>query len=209
MNKGFNRVGLFGGSFDPPHKAHVTLAQRALRELKLDTLHVIPTGQAWHKARVLSPPEHRLAMSRLAFADMPGVVVDDREIKRAGPTYTIDTLRGVQAENPDGQLYLIMGADQFAAFRQWHEWREIIKIAIISVAARANFDWSEQLSDLEVQLQGKVVKLNLHEMPISATHIRQLLASGLGENQAIDDLLPAAVASYIVQHQLYQIPKAI
>ena len=76
---------MFGGAFDPPHNAHVALAQTALTELSLDRLHIIPTGQAWHKARSLSPAENRLAMARLAFQNMPRVVVDDREIKRAGP----------------------------------------------------------------------------------------------------------------------------
>ena len=121
----------------------MALAQSAITELALDALHIIPTGQAWHKARALSPPKHRLAMAQLAFQKIPGVVVDDREIQRAGPTFTVDTLRALQAENPRDQLYLIMGADQFAAFRQWHQWREIAQIAIICVASRAQFDWAK------------------------------------------------------------------
>ena len=80
------RIGVFGGAFDPPHNAHVALAQAALEQFGLDMLYVIPTGQAWHKARVLSAPEHRLAMTRLAFAGMPRVRVDERELQRAGPS---------------------------------------------------------------------------------------------------------------------------
>ena len=201
-------MGVFGGAFDPPHNAHVALAQTALRELELDVLHVIPTGQAWHKPRTLSAPEHRLAMTRLAFGDMPRVVVDDREINRAGPTFTIDTLQALQTENPASQLYLMMGADQFAAFRQWHQWQEIMQIAIICIAARARFDWSEDQFDTLKQPEKRLLTLQMPEMAVSATQIRQLIGGGLSENEVMADLLPDAVASYIAQHQLYKALKA-
>ena len=202
------RIGVFGGAFDPPHNAHLTLAKTALVELELDALHVIPTGQAWHKPRTLSAPEHRLAMTRLAFGGMPRVVVDDREIKRAGPTFTIDTLQALQAENPDSQLYLMMGADQFAAFRQWHQWQGILQIAIICIAARARFDWPEGQFDTLKQPEMRLLMLQMPEMAVSATQIRQLIAGGLGENRAMASLLPDGVASYIAQHQLYKALKA-
>jgi len=198
------KIGVFGGAFDPPHNAHLALAQTALTALALDALHVIPTGQAWHKARTLSPADHRLAMTSLAFQDMPRVVVEDREIKRAGPTFTIDTLQAMQAENPGAQLYLLMGGDQFSAFKQWHEWREILKIAIICIASRARFDWAEGQFEALKMLQNSCEMLHMPPMAVSATQIRQLLADGLGENQAIADLLPNPVASYIAQHRLYQ-----
>ncbi len=199
-----HKVGIFGGAFDPPHNAHVALAITALVGLSLDALHVIPTGQAWHKARTLSPAADRLAMTRLAFQDIPRVVVDDREIKRVGPTFTIDTLLSIQAEQPGAQLYLIMGADQFSAFRQWHQWQAILQIAIICIAARARFDWDEGQFDALKGLQNRILTLPMSPMAVSATQIRQLLAGGLGENQSIPDLLPNPVASYIAQHQLYQ-----
>ena len=195
---------MFGGAFDPPHNAHIALVQTALAELALDALHVIPTGQAWHKARNLSPAPHRLAMTRLAFENVPGVVVDDREIKRAGPTFTIDTLQALQLENPDCQLYLLMGADQFAAFEQWHRWREIMNIAIICIAARAHFTLATGQFDAQNGSKSGFVTLQMPQMAVSATQIRQLISSGLGENQAIADLLPHPVASYIAQHQLYK-----
>ena len=201
------RIGVFGGAFDPPHNAHVALAQVALKELDLDSLHVIPTGQAWHKTRTLSAPEHRLRMTQLAFANVAQVVVDDREINRAGPTYTIDTLQALQSDNPGAQLYLVMGADQFAAFKQWHKWQMIMKIAIICVAARPCFNWAEGLFDTQKQAEGRVTMLSMPQMAVSATHIRQLIREafvpGLGENQILADLLPRAVESYIAQHQLY------
>ena len=208
MSHRLKKMGVFGGAFDPPHNAHVALAQTALKELELDVLHVIPTGQAWHKSRTLSAPEHRLAMTRLAFGDMPRVVVDDREINRAGPTFTIDTLQALQAENPASQLYLMMGADQFAAFRQWHQWQEIMQIAIICIASRARFDWSEGQFDTLKQPEKRLLTLQMPEMAVSATQIRQLIGGGLSENEVMADLLPDAVASYIAQHQLYKALKA-
>ena len=204
MNPTGQKIGVFGGAFDPPHNAHIALAQTALTELALDALYVIPTGQAWHKARTLSPAEHRLAMSRLAFQNMPRVVVDDREIQRAGPTFTIDTLQALLAENAGAQLYLIMGSDQFAAFKQWHQWREIIKIAIICIADRLQFKWAEGQFDTLKEIQNRTLTLQMPQMAVSATQIRQLLIGGLGENQLIADLLPTQVASYIAQHQLYK-----
>lgn len=202
------KIGIFGGAFDPPHNAHVALAQVAMDALGLDTLHIIPTGSAWHKTRTLTAAEHRLAMAQLAFGTLPGVVVDDREIRRAGPTFTIDTLRGLQLEFPGAQFYLIMGADQFAAFQQWHQWQEIIKAATICIAARARIDSATGHFDVYNEQQSRLVELPMPAMAVSATQIRQLLAGtpnvGLGENQAIADLLPATVARYIAQHQLYQ-----
>ena len=199
---------MFGGAFDPPHSAHIALAQVAIKTLELDVLHIIPTGRAWHKARTLSSPEHRLAMAQLAFGDLPGVVVDDCEIKRTGPTFTVDTLLALQAENPAAQLYLIMGADQFAAFGQWHQWQTILQTAIICIAARARIIWPKGQFDAYTGARNRLLELPLPEMAVSATQIRQLLAAaasvGLGENQAIADLLPAPVARYIAQHQLYQ-----
>ena len=204
MIQSARKIGVFGGAFDPPHNAHIALAKTALAELGLGTLYVIPTGQAWHKARTLSPAEHRLAMTRLAFQNVPGVVVDDREINRPGPTFTIDTLLALQLENPGSQLHLLMGADQFAAFEQWHQWREIMKVAIICIAARAQFTLATGQFDAQNRRKNGLVMLQMPKMAVSATQIRQLVAGGLGENQAIDDLLPLPVASYIAQHQLYK-----
>ena len=204
MNARPKRIGLFGGAFDPPHNAHVALAKAAVAELELDALYVIPTGLAWHKARTLTAPEHRLAMTQLAFSGVPAVVVDDREIKRAGPTFTIDTLHALQAEDPGAQLYLLMGADQLAAFKQWHQWQAIFEFATICVARRQDESCANGLFDSENALNAKVVVLTLPQMSVSATQIRQLIASGLSENQAMGNLLDAGVASYISQHGLYQ-----
>ena len=110
----------------------------------------------------------------------------------------------MDAENAGSQLYLIMGADQFAAFKQWHQWREIVKIAIICIAGRARFDWVEGQFETSNELQNRTQTLQMPQLAVSATQIRQLLAGGLSENQSIADLLPKPVARYIAQHQLYK-----
>ena len=202
------RIGVFGGAFDPPHNAHVSLATAALAQFELDALHLVPTGQAWHKARALSAPEHRLAMTRLAFESMPRVLVDDRELQRTGPTFTIDTLQALQAENPQAQLYLIIGADQFADFGKWHRWQEILQVAIICIAGRelstgvkAEFDAK---SDKLAANNPRFLTLDLPLMPVSATRIRELIAVGGVAAAEIAQLLPEPVARYISLHQLYR-----
>ncbi|WP_431096311.1 nicotinate (nicotinamide) nucleotide adenylyltransferase [Polaromonas aquatica] len=198
------RVGMFGGAFDPPHNAHVALVQEAIRQFGLDTLYVVPTGHAWHKSRALSAPAHRLAMAKLAFGDIPGVRVDEREVQRAGPTFTMDTLLALQEENPGAQIYLFIGADQFAAFRQWHRWQDILDLAIICIADRAQSTLAgPQFESYESQ-GNRFALLNLPLMPVSATQIRQLMASGAAVAEGITQLVPEAVARYISLHQLYR-----
>ncbi|WP_415133794.1 nicotinate (nicotinamide) nucleotide adenylyltransferase [Ottowia sp.] len=198
-------AGLFGGAFDPPHDAHVALARAAVAELALDRLHVVPTGDAWHKSRPLSPAADRLAMCRLAFGGLPRVFVDDRELRRDGPTYTIDTLTELRAQYPGAALFLQIGADQAAAFHTWRRAREIVAIATVSIAARAGQTGAEGQFDLKNPLPGLAVDparvrvLPLPAMPHSATEVRRLAAAG----QGIGHLVPAPVAGYIADHHLY------
>ena len=198
------RIGVFGGAFDPPHNAHVALAEAALAQLDLAQLRIFPTGQAWHKAGVLSSPEDRLAMAQLAFGPLARVAVDARELLRPGPTYTLDTLRELLHEQLDIQPVLIMGADQAADLPTWHGWREILSIAIISIADRAHSTGSEgrfdpqTLSDLPSNARFEA--LTLAPMNVSSTELRRRVARG----EDISHLVSPAVARYIAQHNLYQ-----
>jgi nicotinate-nucleotide adenylyltransferase len=200
------RIGMFGGSFDPPHRAHVALAQAAVTQLQLDSLLIVPTGQAWYKQRALSAAEHRLAMSRLAFEGLARVQVDDREIQRPGPSFTIDTLEALQAENPGARLYLIIGKDQFAALTTWHRWQDLVQIAIICIADRADPAGAEAGFDPQIQLPQPLMHLHLPLMPDSATDIRRQITSGAATPQGLARLVPEPVARYIERHRLYISP---
>ncbi len=202
------RIGLFGGAFDPPHDAHLALARAAIDELRLDRLHVVPTGDAWHKTRSLSLGVHRLAMCRLAFADVPKVRVDERELLRDGPTYTVDTLTELRAEYPGAALFLQIGADQAAAFHTWRRPEDILRLACISIAVRADSSGADGRLDMKNPLPGLAVEpgrvrvLSLPAMPHSATEVRRRVVAG----EPIDHLVPPAVAGYIAEHHLYQSP---
>ena len=200
---GEQRIGVFGGAFDPPHHAHVALARAAIEQFELDSLHVIPTGQAWHKARSLSAAEHRLAMTKLAFQDEPKVVIDERELRRTGPTFTIDTLEGLQALHPQARLYLFMGADQFSAFQQWHRWQDILELAIICIAARAHTAWATGKFDAYPGRSSRFALLDMPELPVSATQIRQRIASRAVSPADLAQLVSKPVARYISLHRLY------
>jgi nicotinate-nucleotide adenylyltransferase len=193
------RIGVFGGAFDPPHLAHRALLETALSELKLDTLHVVPTGDAWHKPRQLSAANHRLAMAQLAFGDVPKICIDNREIARAGPSYTIDTLREIAAEAPGAELYLIMGADQAATLTRWHEWQAIVQLAIISVATRAHPSNTSDLFEAERLFPERFLHLGLPPLHVSATQIRSNIANG----HPVQTLVSEPVARYIADHHLY------
>ena len=188
------RLGMMGGAFDPPHLAHRTLAETAMQALHLDELRVFPTGQAWHKSSPLSAGEHRLAMARLAFADLPGVVVDDAELRREGPTYTLETLRGLRQAWPQAQLFLIIGADQARAFQRWHGWRDIVSLATLAVAER-----DPQAGQWHNPELGPVEYLRMPVSELSATAIRERCRAG----QSIQGLVLQQVADYIEQHGLY------
>ncbi|MDB5871353.1 MAG: hypothetical protein JWQ07_795 [Ramlibacter sp.] len=190
---------MFGGAFDPPHVAHVALARAAVEQLQLDELRIFPTGQAWHKAQPLSDAAHRLAMAQIAFGDLPRTVIDERELRRPGPTYTIDTLRELKAEQPAAQLFLVMGEDQAVSITRWREWEAVLALATLCMAARPAAGAAPSAEPV-LPAQARLHLLRLPAMPESATGVRERVAAGEG----IAHLVPAGVARYIDQHSLYQ-----
>jgi nicotinate-nucleotide adenylyltransferase len=205
------RVGMFGGAFDPPHWAHRALAETALNQLGLDVLHILPTGHAWHKSRVLSPSDDRVAMCELAFGDLPNVRLDPREIQREGPSYTADTLRELKREYPLAQLFLILGADQLLAFKSWVRWQEVLDLATLAVANRATNIGADAPLDQATETDLSSVDLpfeplNMPLKNISATAVRARVGQPAPSTGALDVLVPEPVARYISQHHLYQPP---
>ncbi len=201
------RIGVFGGAFDPPHLAHMALVECALAQCHLDEVRVVPTGQAWHKSRDLSAAPHRLAMTRLAFAHLPQVVVDEREILRTGPSFTVDTLLELSAEQPGAALYLLIGDDQRRSLPSWHRLGDIDRLAIICAADRdpgiGAWPSAKQPVTPEISpeaLAARIRPLHMPLMPLSASDIRQRLAQG----QPVSGLVPAAVERYIHEHHLYR-----
>jgi len=173
------------------------MAEAAIAQFHLDELIVIPTGNAWHKPRDLSSGEHRAAMARLAFSHLRQARVDEIELHREGPSYTIDTLRSLADQFTDAQFFLLIGEDQGKALATWREIGEIAQRAIICVADREMSELSDSAApshDIPTQA------LKLPNLPHSATQIRERVAQG----QVIDALVPPTVALYIQSHHLYQ-----
>lgn len=191
---------MLGGAFDPPHLAHLTLLKAACDQLQLDELRVVPTGQAWHKSRVLTAASDRLAMAQLAFGQLPKVVVDPREMTRNGPSYTIDTLNELSTELPGDQLFLIIGADQARALPSWKAWQEIVQIAIICVADRAHSTGADIEFDEISANSSRFRHLNMPATNISATDIRARISA----HMSVSSLVCEPVARYIADHDLYQ-----
>ena len=190
------RVGLFGGSFDPVHSAHVALASLALRQLGLDEVRWIPAGQPWQKARQLTSAADREAMVRLAIAGEPRFVLDRIELARPGVTYTIDTVRALAAAEPGTAWVLILGQDQYATLHTWRDWARLIDLVTIAVANRP---------DATLEVNAQVAQAPHHEltlpmMDVSSTELRRRIAAGL----PVAGLVPDTVASYIERHGLYR-----
>jgi nicotinate-nucleotide adenylyltransferase len=190
------RIGLFGGTFDPPHLAHLALARKALDALRLDEVRWIPAGTPWQKDRAITPAADRAAMVALAIEGEPRFVLDRCELDRDGPSYTIDTVRTLRVARPAAQLFLLVGQDQYAGLHTWHGWRELLQSVVLAVANRPGAAASAH-PDV-VRCPHRVVPLPMLE--IAATDIRARAARG----DAIDHLVPPGVARYIARHRLYR-----
>ena len=193
---GVQRVGLFGGTFDPVHSAHVALAQAALAEFALDQVRWIPTGQPWQKERAITPAVHREAMVRLAIQGEPRFALDRIELEREGPSYTLDTVRQLAAAHPATEWLLIIGQDQYAALHTWRDWQTLLSLVTLAVANRPG---PPRAAAAEVQaFAHRAVPLAM--LDISSTDIRHRVAHG----KDISQLVPPQVARYIETHGLYR-----
>ncbi len=196
VTTGARRLGIFGGTFDPPHNAHLALARSALQELQLDAVHWIAAAQPWQKARKITEAGHREAMLHAAIDGEPRFVLDRIELERAGPSYTLDTVKSLRAADTDAQWFLIIGADQYAGLHTWRGWQQLLGLVTLAVANRPGLMPPVNMEVLRTPHQ--VVPLPM--LDISSTDIRERVARG----QAIDALVPPAVARYIYSHALYR-----
>jgi nicotinate-nucleotide adenylyltransferase len=212
-------IGILGGTFDPIHDGHLRLAEELGETLRLDEVLIVPSGTPPHRGTPAVAAEHRLAMVRLAAAGNPRLKVDDRELRRAGPAYTFDTLTELRAEHGAARpLVLLIGADAFLEFATWHRWHEIFGLAHVAVAHRPGSPverWRERMPQplareysarlmqqpLATHLSpaGGIVVIPFTALDIAATAIRDMLRAGASPRY----LLPAAVLDYIHEKRLY------
>lgn len=206
-------IGIFGGTFDPIHVGHLRTGYELMRAVGLAELHWIPVGNPGHREPPLAPASLRLEMVRAAIGDQPGFVLDDREIRRGGVSYTMDTLAELRAEYPARPLCLLLGMDAFAGFTSWHRWQEILAVAHVVVAHRPGWQAPEAgpLADLLVahgvasveplhrRLSGGIHVRKVTPLEISSTELRELLVSG-GDPRF---LVPEAVRTIIMESGCY------
>lgn len=195
------RLGVLGGSFNPPHLGHLALARHALEELGLDGVVLMPARRSPYKGAAEDPgPEHRLRMCRLAVAGQPRLSASALELQRPGPSYTVDTLRVLHAEHPETELTFLVGADVVRTLPEWREPRQLLELAELAVALRdagGEHDVRCALVDLP---RARVRFLAMPPLRVSSSLVRERVRAG----EPIDALVGPAVAAYIAEHGLYR-----
>ena len=196
------RIGILGGTFNPPHLGHLICAQEAYLQLGLDRVTLIPARIPPHKAVEDEPgAEHRLELCRLAIrGDEDRLAVSDLEIARDGPSYTVDTLEALHSSAPDHELYLIVGGDIAAGLPDWHEPERVLSLATLAVAKRRGTPRAA-VDDALGSLRGgeRTRFFRMPRIAISSTMLRERVKSG----QPIKYYVPDRVAGYIKRHHLY------
>lgn len=190
------KIGVFGGTFNPPHNGHIQLAKAAADELKLDKLLVIPSCIPPHKiAAKLADGQERLEMCRLAFGCDPRFEVSPMELERGSRSYTVETLRELKALYPDSELYFIVGSDMLESFDKWYLWQEILSLSVLCAASREE-GYSPDLSRFG-KLAERIKIITLDPLEVSSTQIRN------SAGEISPELLDPKVAAYIREHGLY------
>jgi nicotinate-nucleotide adenylyltransferase len=214
-------IGILGGTFDPIHYGHLRFASAVRSALGLAWVSMIPAGVPPHRMAPVASPQDRLAMTQLACAEFPGLQPDDREVRRAGPSYTVTTLQELHNEDRNRPLALLLGTDALQGLAGWHRWQQLFTLAHLVVVERpgASFDvaalapqlreqWERRLTTdparLSRQLAGSIVRVPVAPQPISATAIRAALERGTAGRAEVAGLLPATVLAYIERNQLYR-----
>ena len=207
-------VGVLGGTFDPVHNGHLRLAMEMAIALDMDHVRLVPCARPPHRGAPTASPGQRAKWIRVAVSIEPRLRLDDRELLRDGPSYTVDTLASMRAEMPETPLCLIMGRDVFARLPQWHEWERLFDTAHIVLIDRPDIDIAldpaaeaalktrevEDIGALHTQLAGHIYTYAPPPLAISASRVRELLAKGESPRY----LLPTAVLDDIMDAGVYQ-----
>lgn len=199
------RIGIFGGTFNPPHLAHLNIAEDFSRRLNFDKLIIIPTYQPPHKqAQSLADSEDRLRMCRLLF-DKDNMEVSDMEIQRQGKSYTYDTLCQLEEEYQGAELYLIIGSDMLLSFHRWYRYEDILRKCILCVLTRENDIDNAHMKDYALEAlklrEGEIVFSSLEAFELSSTQIREMMKEG----EDVSALTGERVWAYIREKGLYNV----
>jgi nicotinate-nucleotide adenylyltransferase len=212
------KIGIFGGSFNPPHMGHINAVQTVAKKMGLDKVHIVPAAQNPLKTPVEGPsPEQRYELTRLAFEQYGETYfVDDCEIKRGGKSYTVDTILELRKKYKSDDLYLIVGADKFEELSDWKDYNKILCETNLIVTTRPGYDTPESLEQMPAYLKpmvsdfdfnfidlntGKNIQfITLRDIEISSSEVRKWLRTG----KPVEKYLPLAVESYLKEHKLYR-----
>jgi nicotinate-nucleotide adenylyltransferase len=208
-------VGIVGGTFDPIHEGHLAMARQAAEQLGLEQVLLMPAGAPWQRVPQASARD-RLAMAQIAVGNSPNIRVDDREVRRSTPTYTIDTLHELRSElGTQRPIWLVLGADAFLNIPTWRRWQELLLHAHIAVACRPGYALQDNAMAPSLKRElaqrlcnpaqacgaaGAIVMLDIPPLDISSTEIR----AAIRQQRAPGRLLPRAVLDYIESHHLYR-----
>ena len=207
-------IGILGGTFDPIHNGHLALATNVLNTLFLDEIRFIPCAIPPHRNTPVASIKQRIAMVKLAIQNNPKFILDTRETKRSGKSYTIDTLKSLRQDFPSSLLCLIIGFDELAIFDTWYQWSDILNTCHLIVVSRPEQHkalnttietflkehQTKNKSDLIKNSHGIIFEITIEPTHISATEIRKKLSN----NEKITHELPQAVYQYIIDNQLYK-----
>lgn len=192
---------IFGGTFDPLHNGHVTTSLAAFAELDADVMHVMPSAQPPHRDYPGASAEQRLAMVKLAYKDHPGVIAEDCELRRKGPSYSLLTLKEMHQRWPNDKLIFLLGNDAFAKLDTWFGWQELLKFADLAVMRRdaQNTPWNPAVEELVLTHGSQIRLLNTPDIAVSATELRAAIAA----DKAWRTHVPLSVADYIEEQHVY------